>query len=405
MEVATGDGVRHFLSDANLKLMLESEVVPHFKSGHPDQGISVGVEWLCRHLTPCRYQAAPPISKLCQRIADPRPKGRLVADPDHLLKADSLSALQAKLVPLISSHDIQIVTVVVAAADSTESLAKELASAWNTQGQDGLFVVSQKPPSCSLYLSEEALTHYSPEQLAQMKNQTQQAVAQWQLGEALTQLTSMLQNPLPPPPRRPAPAASPPVDTSETSRAQSWGWAIALLAPFGLGAGGYRYFRYRKRKCPQCQSPMVLLDEQADDAYLSQGERDEERLNSVDYDIWLCPDCEVTQKGRYASWSSKFSSCPRCSHRTLSKTNETVESPTEYSEGRGLSKEDCQSCRYHHESYYSIARVTPQSTSDSSSSSSYDSGSSSSYDYGSSSSSDSSYSGGSSSDGGAGASW
>ena len=37
---------------------------------------------------------------------------------------------------------------------------------------------------------------------------------------------------------------------------------------------------------------MVHLDEQADDAHLDTGQRFEEQLESVDYDVWVCPTCQ-----------------------------------------------------------------------------------------------------------------
>jgi len=401
MEVATGDGVRRFVSDADLKQMLEGEVVPQFRSGHPDQGVIRGVNWLCRGLTPARYETTPALSKLGQRIADPRRQGKLVADPDHLLKADALKNLQDLLVPLISSQDIQIVTVVVASCPNTsvKALSDELARAWNTQGHDGIFVVCKKPPGHHLTLSPELLARYPAPKQTQFHQQADQAIRNWQLGNTLKLLVTFLEHPLAtpenPPPPPPAPAA-PPSSPSGGFEWSTLSLTLAVASPFGLGYGIHAYFRYRKRRCPNCHGPMLRLDEQADDQYLSPGECAEERLGSVDYDIWLCPDCEVTQKGRYAAWFSGYSTCPRCDHRTLSKHSYTVVSATEYSEGTGRTEETCRHCSYKNSYDYTISRV--QRSSDSSSSSSDSS-------YSSSSDSSSSWGGGSSSDGGAGASW
>ncbi|MBX3172435.1 MAG: TPM domain-containing protein [Candidatus Eremiobacteraeota bacterium] len=395
MEVATGDGVRPFVSDANLEQMLKQEVVPHFKGGHPDQGVDQGVGWLCKRLASCRYQKSLPISKLGQRIADPRPQGSLVADPDHLLKPDAVRTLHSRLFPLIAGQDVQVVAVLVASTNSTQALAQELAQAWQIQGRDGIFVISKKPPGCSLYMTPDSLAHYQPQFIQSMQDKARKAVGNWHLAQAVDELVSLVSHPQPtrqaPPSRQPvsSPAAS-------TTPDNSWGLGALALGSFATLGAGARYLRYRKRKCPNCQGPMIRLDEVSDDEYLTQGERDEERLGSVDYDIWLCPACEVTQKGRYAAWLSNFKSCARCGYRTLSSTNQVLESATEYSEGRGETVESCHSCSYHNRSYYTIARITVSSSSDSSSSS-YDSSSS-------SSSSDSSWGGGSSS-GGAGASW
>ena len=393
MEVATGDGVRRFVSDANLKQMLQQEVVPHFKGGHPDQGIAQGTTWLCKKLNSCQYPKSTPLSQLGQRIADPRPQGSLVADPDHLLKPDSKCAIHSRLLPLISKQDVQIVTVLVASSNSTQALAQELAQAWQTRGQDGIFVISKKPAVCHLYMAPESLARYSPEALQSMQVKARNALTNWKLGAAVDELVNLLSHPqasqqAPPPPNPPMGSPAAPAPGSNWNLG-----ALTLGSSLALAAGGYSFLRYRKRKCPNCQGPMIRLDEVSDDEFLTEGERDEERLGSVDYDIWLCPGCEVTQKGRYSSWLSSFKNCPSCGYRTLNRTNQVLESATEYSEGRGETTDNCQSCSYHNRFYYSIARVTPSSSSDSSSSS-----------YSSSSSSDSSWGGGESS-GGAGASW
>lgn len=64
---------------------------------------------------------------------------------------------------------------------------------------------------------------------------------------------------------------------------------------------------------------MVCLDEVADDVPLEQGQRIEERVGSVDYDVWACGSCDERMVIPYRKLSM-YESCPKCGYRTLKKT-------------------------------------------------------------------------------------
>lgn len=149
-----------------------------------------------------------------------------------------------------------------------------------------------------------------------------------------------------------------------------------LLSLFGLIFGGRRYLRTRKRYCPNCRKLMTRLDEVADDAHLEAGQIKEESLKSVDYDVWLCPDCGTTKVIPYNSWLSSYTTCSRCNRRTMKVTSRTITSATTSSTGTGEKTENCTNCGYHHTSRYTIPRRT-ESSSSSSGSSSFGGGSSS----------------------------
>jgi uncharacterized protein len=174
------------------------------------------------------------------------------------------------------------------------------------------------------------------------------------------------------------------------------------IPPLGLAGGvvgaglattfGLRYYlRHRKRRCPDCQTLMVRLDEVADDVYLDSGQKAEELINSIDYDIWKCPACNTHTLSGYTNWLAWFKRCPQCSYRTVKVTSETLEHPTYDSTGRKQVTRDCRHCNYHS----SEIVILPMRTRPSDSSSSYSS----------SSSGGSSFGGGSSSGGGASGSW
>jgi uncharacterized protein len=210
------------------------------------------------------------------------------------------------------------------------------------------------------------------------------------------------------PPEAPAPAEAEPSE----SPLPGFAW-LGLLATAG---GTLGYVALRKPRCSQCKQKMVMLDEQADDAYLEPSERVEERIGSIDYQIWACPTCGERKKRRAAAFFSRYQLCPQCNAKTLSSESTTVR-PATYTHGGEIRvDETCANCSYR----YSSSRYTAQlvreertyssSSSTSSSSSSFGSFSSSSGSSGSSSSSSgggssSGFSGGSSSGGGASGSW
>ena len=140
------------------------------------------------------------------------------------------------------------------------------------------------------------------------------------------------------------------------------GGAVAGLA--GAGALFRRYMRNRPRKCRACGTLMARLEEAADDAYLSPGEKTEEGVGSVDYDVWSCG-CGQTQKLRYASWLSGYGKCRQCGNRTLKVTTTTLVSATTSSSGRARVEERCAHCGY----AKTYERTIPRQSSSSSSSS------------------------------------
>ena len=58
------------------------------------------------------------------------------------------------------------------------------------------------------------------------------------------------------------------------------------------------------------------LAEAADDALLEKGQQAEERVGSVDYDVWKCGSCWHHFTLRYPKWFSSFAKCPQCHNRT-----------------------------------------------------------------------------------------
>jgi len=161
--------------------------------------------------------------------------------------------------------------------------------------------------------------------------------------------------------------------STESYDGESEGWPIWLqalgLTPFGIASlVGFRKWRRRRpRRCPQCQTRMTRLDEAADDEQLSKGELAEERVGSVDYDVWQCPSCAHHFTLRYPRWLSQYDSCPQCHHRTRQSTTETVEPATTSGEGTARVTEICGFCTYKNEFTKTLPRLSESSSSSSSS--------------------------------------
>lgn len=166
-----------------------------------------------------------------------------------------------------------------------------------------------------------------------------------------------------------------------------WGFYTLLIAPLGWGVMLVRRFlRRRPRSCTRCPGTMELLGDPQEDEHLDGGQRLEEYLESVDYDVWQCPWCEHMQIERYRAWFSRASNCRSCGYRTLLTETTVIEHATTSSEGKKRLDYRCDNCGHESTEYRTIPQESESSSSDSSSSSS-------------------SFSGGHSSGGGASGSW
>ncbi len=108
-----------------------------------------------------------------------------------------------------------------------------------------------------------------------------------------------------------------------------------------------RRWRNRPRSCARCGSKMNKLDEVHDNDYLSPAQDTEERIKSIDYDVWLCPTCGETEIIPYQVQGSSFQECPQCGGRTCSLTaNRILSEPTPTRTGKGQREYSCHNCGY-----------------------------------------------------------
>lgn len=191
-------------------------------------------------------------------------------------------------------------------------------------------------------------------------------------------------------------------------------WELKLFAVFFpipsliyIGWGIYQKHKSRNtvRFCPTCSNEMIRLDEQKDDFFLKEGQKVEEAIGSIDYDVWFCEKTQDVKIYAYEAFFTSYSKCSSCGYKTYHmESDRVVTSPTCTSSGSGIRTYACKNCSHRHSETYTIpARdCTKSSGSSGSSGSSYRS--SGSYSSGSSSSSGS-FGGGRSGGGGAGGGW
>ncbi len=157
---------------------------------------------------------------------------------------------------------------------------------------------------------------------------------------------------------------------SESYEQGPWGLAALLASIFGtitaaIGsiAGVRRWRRYRRRRCPECHAWMARLAETEDDALLADGQQAEERVGSVDYDVWKCGSCSHHFTVRYPKWITGYARCPQCQNRTKASKETVIESATTSSSGSAQVVETCAFCSFRHEYTKVLPRIQQSSSS------------------------------------------
>ncbi|HYR12003.1 MAG TPA: TPM domain-containing protein, partial [Longimicrobium sp.] len=162
-----------------------------------------------------------------------------------------------------------------------------------------------------------------------------------------------------------APAPRPAYREPAAEREGGGGSVAALLAlVVGLaGAALYGITRLRRadarqteRPCPTCRRPMELLGETADDAFLNAGQRLEEQLKSVDYDVWHCAGCNVHHILARPSSAGRKLKCVQCGYHTVGVSRIVLQWPTYTDEGRQRVLQECRHCHWHSEGVVTVPR-------------------------------------------------
>lgn len=159
------------------------------------------------------------------------------------------------------------------------------------------------------------------------------------------------------------PAAQPASAPPDAEAGGSTPLAPLLVVPGGLGVlglGGYGLYRLldrRSRRCPNCGNEMHVLDEIADDVHLTSGQKVEELLNSVNYDVWNCDQCGNHVLRSRRRLFSGYENCPSCNYQTLKVQRQQVVAPTYDMTGTERIQRDCANCNYHNTNDVTIPRL------------------------------------------------
>ncbi|GAB3951287.1 hypothetical protein GCM10028805_31110 [Spirosoma harenae] len=192
------------------------------------------------------------------------------------------------------------------------------------------------------------------------------------------------------------------------------GWGNILLFPIPFGwlrsqdDQAMKTLRNRPRQSANGYE-LTKVEASRKGEFLTDHQKVEERLKTMEYDVWRNETHDVTQTIGYEDFgNTTYQRCNKCGSRAMHLVrNRTVKEATEDREGRGVKEYECEACGHHRDASYMIAVRKRRTASDYSSTTYSSSGSSSSWSSSSSSSysSSSSWGGGSSGGGGAGSSW
>lgn len=114
-------------------------------------------------------------------------------------------------------------------------------------------------------------------------------------------------------------------------------------------------------KCPNCSAKMNKLDEVTDNLHLTPSQDAEERFGSVDYDVWLCPECGEEDIYAFRNNDSELVECPNCHARTARAVRDRIiKMPTAATEGLAVKEFECLNCHHRSQKPYKLPRQTNQ---------------------------------------------
>lgn len=314
-------------------------------------------------------QITPAQAERLRWVPNPRvTNGSWVADPSHHLKPATVDSLNSLLSTLSRETGTEIAVVAIDSTSGFEpfDVALALHRMWGVgqKGRDNgiivLWVPTQRAVQVSVGYGLEGVLPDS--RVGRVRDQTifpafkrsefdagmlagVEAIATIAREEKNARGSTM--STTNPPPNESAVVESQDETSPVRRKGLLFGGIGAGLAGLAGGAAGVaRYRRRRPRRCPNGHGKMVRLDEQADDAHLDSGQQLEERLQSVDYDVWICPTCQQTLVVPHNAWFSRYSKCKSCNRRTLETKTRTLVRATTSHGGTEEVTERCRNCAW-----------------------------------------------------------
>ncbi|MBM9592423.1 TPM domain-containing protein [Leptospira sp. 201903075] len=127
------------------------------------------------------------------------------------------------------------------------------------------------------------------------------------------------------------------------------------------------------RNCKKCGTAMIKLSEEEDNTHLSKGQISEEIVNSIDYDVWVCPGCEANSILKFPNISPeyiykgtsfpKIKTCPDCKFETfVCKSSKILSEATYSSSGSVEVRRTCAHCKHSAVEYETIPKKQKSSS-------------------------------------------
>lgn len=121
-----------------------------------------------------------------------------------------------------------------------------------------------------------------------------------------------------------------------------------------------RRWRDSPRFCLHCSTRLIKIDEVHDNDYLTPAQDTEEKIQSVDYDVWRCNTCGYVDILPYVKRGAPFEVCEQCHARTSKYIGGNVlRQPTTLQEGVGVRHYRCLHCGHNQDKRYSIPKLAP----------------------------------------------
>jgi len=140
--------------------------------------------------------------------------------------------------------------------------------------------------------------------------------------------------------------------------------AFAVIFPASMAFLAYWFKKQRNNirkksvKCAECGADMRLLSEAEEDEYLDTKEQCEEKVKSIDYDVWFCPHCGKYEIYPYPKATSSYTTCAKCGGMTCHQISNTIVShATTVRSGEGIRTYLCEHCGQQTKIHYTIPIV------------------------------------------------
>lgn len=144
-----------------------------------------------------------------------------------------------------------------------------------------------------------------------------------------------------------------------------WGSLLSLGTALPIAILAYILYRHARdvaELCDTCGGKMKKLPEDKDNDYLSPSQDFEEKLGTVDYDVWLCPKCGTVERFPYVERQLKYQKCPECHTIAMNLVmDKVVDPPTTKNDGHGERLYQCQFCRHTRRENYRIPKKVDDS--------------------------------------------